>query len=98
MIITRRRDLEEIRQRAVQLVLDHLREYPHLTDACLTVAVRRGYSAESLLPWARPAQVDTGSRIGVTTGEWEGCKSSIRKMGNSADRRRPADHLYPGGY
>lgn len=62
---------EEMKQRAIRLVLDHLDEYPNLTTACQTVARRLGFGVESLRRWVRQAQVDAGDWQGVTTSESE---------------------------
>ena len=58
---------EETKRRATRLVLDHLDEYPNVTVACKTVSSRLGFGAESLRPWVRQAQIDSGQRDGVAT-------------------------------
>ncbi|WP_159449277.1 transposase [Demequina sp. NBRC 110051] len=60
---------EDVRARAVRMVLDHLEEYSSLTAACQIVADRVGVGAESLRRWVRQAQVDAGARDGMTTAD-----------------------------
>ena len=62
---------EDVRARAVRMVLDHLEEYSSLTAACQIVAGRVGVGAESLRRWVRQAQVDSGVRDGMTTADGE---------------------------
>jgi len=66
---------EQIRDRAVRLVLEHQQEYPTLTAACQAVARQVGVSTESVRRWVRQAQVDSGQRDGVTSEELEQIKS-----------------------
>lgn len=66
---------EQVRDRAVRLVLEHQQEYPTLTAACQAVARQVGVSTESVRRWVRQAQVDSGQRDGVTSEELEQIKS-----------------------
>ena len=71
-----------LRERAVRLVLDHLREYPTITAACGAAARRCGVGAESVRRWVRQAQVDAGDRPGVTSDE----NAEIKRL--KAENRR----------
>jgi len=62
---------EDVRARAVRMVLDHLEAYSSLTAACQIVAGRVGVGAESLRRWVRQAQVDAGVGDGMTTADSE---------------------------
>jgi transposase-like protein len=66
---------EQVRDRAVRLVLEHQQEYPTLTAACQAVARQVGVSTESVRRWVRQAQVDSGQADGVTSEELEQIKS-----------------------
>lgn len=65
---------EQVKARAVRLVLEHLREYPSLTAACEAVARQVGVGQESVRRWVRQAQVDAGERPGATSEEHEEIK------------------------
>jgi transposase len=64
----------EVKARAVRLVTEHLAEYPSLTAAATAVAKQLGLGAESVRRWSLQAQVDGGSRDGVTSAELEQIK------------------------
>ena len=66
--MTRRtRYSQEVRERAVRMVFKHGAEYASEWAAIQSIATKIGCSAETLRDWVRRAQVDTGSREGVTT-------------------------------
>ena len=73
---------EQLKARAVRLVMEHGSEYPSLTVACEAVARQVGVGKESVRRWVRQAEVDTGLRPGVSTAESE----EIRKL--EAENRR----------
>jgi transposase len=65
----RTRYSQEVRERAVRLVFEHGAEHSSEWAAIQSIAAKIGCSAETLRNWVRRAQVDTGSREGVTSEE-----------------------------
>jgi transposase len=62
----------DLRERAVRLVLETEDQYPTRTQAMRSIAAKLGIgSVESLRNWVRQAEVDAGSRPGVTSEESE---------------------------
>ena len=61
----------EVRERAVRLVLEHRHDYPSQWAAISSIAAKCGMTAETLRKWIRRVEVDTGTRPGLTTDEWE---------------------------
>lgn len=59
----------EIRERAVRLVLEHLGEYPSQWAAICSIATKCGMTPETLRKWVLRAEVDGGSRPGLTSDE-----------------------------
>jgi len=59
----------EVRERAVRLVLEHREEYPSEWAALGSIASKIGCTAETLRKWVRRAEIDHGSRAGLTTSE-----------------------------
>ena len=57
----------EQRERAVKMVLDHLREYRSVYAACQPIGPKVGVGTESLRRWVLQAQVDAAQRHGVTS-------------------------------
>ena len=64
----------ELRERAVRLVEESRGEYASQWAAVCSVAGKIGCSAETLRGWVRQAEIDTGKRGGLTTGEREELK------------------------
>lgn len=58
-----------LRKRAVRLVLEHRGEYPSTTAAVAAVARQVGVGHESLRRWVQQAEIDGGTRDGVTSAE-----------------------------
>jgi len=65
----RTRYSQEVRERAVRMVLEHLGEYTSEWAAIQSISTKIGCSAETLRNWVRRTQVDAGSREGVTSEE-----------------------------
>lgn len=60
----------ELRERAVRMVLESEKDYPHRTAAIKSVAGMLGIgSPEQLRKWVCQAEIDQGSRPGMTTSE-----------------------------
>ncbi|MDZ8171182.1 IS3 family transposase [Microbacterium xanthum] len=58
-----------LRERAVRLVREHRSEYPSLTAASAAVARQVGVGHESMRRWVLQADIDDGTRDGVTSAE-----------------------------
>ena len=61
---------EELRDRAVRLVLDLVKDQEvSVTGACRKVGAELGINADTLRGWARQAQAGRGMRAGTTPAE-----------------------------
>ena len=60
---------EELRERAVRLVLDLVQEAGSITSACRQVGAQLGINSDTLRGWVKQAQIDAGARPGVSTAE-----------------------------
>ena len=65
-----------LRDRAVRLVREHRSEYPSLTAASAAVARQVGVGHESVRRWVLQADIDDGTRGGVTSVE----NAEIKKL------------------
>jgi transposase len=59
----------ELRERAVRMVFEHQDEYPSQWKAIESIAAKLDVHQETLRVWVRRAEVDQGSRPGLTTDE-----------------------------
>lgn len=59
----------EVRERAVRLVFDHVKNDEPSWPAIVSVAGKIGCTAETLRRWVRQAELDAGKREGLTTDE-----------------------------
>jgi len=60
---------EEVRERAVRLVQEHQAEYPSPWAAITSIATKCGMTPETLRKWVLRADVDPGTRPGLTSEE-----------------------------
>lgn len=61
---------KDLRDRAVRLVIEHRGDYATEWEAIGSIAAKLGIgSAETLRKWVRQAEVDTGTRPGVSSEE-----------------------------
>ena len=73
-----------LRDRAVRLVREHRSEYPSLTAASAAVARQVGVGHESVRRWVLQADIDDGTRGGVTSVE----SAEIKKLKAEKTRLR----------
>ena len=59
----------EVRERAVQMILDHAGNHASQWATIGSIAAKIGCTAETLRRWVRQAERDRGQRPGLTTGE-----------------------------
>jgi len=69
-----------LRDRAVRLVREHRSEYPSLTAASAAVARQVGVGHESVRRWVLQADIDDGTRDGVTSLDHAEIKKQIKKL------------------
>lgn len=60
---------QELRDRAVRMVLDLRQENGEKTGTIVRVAERLGIHREALRTWVRQAEIDGGQRSGTTTSD-----------------------------
>jgi transposase len=60
---------DEVRDRAVRLVLDMAESAGSVSGGCRRVGEELGINADTLRGWVKQAQVDSGSRRGTTTAD-----------------------------
>jgi transposase len=60
---------QEVRERAVRMVIENEGDYASQWEAIRSIAEKIGCSPESLRKWLRRTEVDSGSRAGVTSDE-----------------------------
>ena len=60
---------QELRERAVRMVLEHQHEYASQWEAICSVAEKLGPTPETVRKWVRRAEIDGGTRPGMSSEE-----------------------------
>ena len=90
---------DEVRARAVRLVLEHQSEYASLTAAAEAVARQVGVGKESVRRWVIQAQIDGGQRQGATSeelAEIKTLKAKVRRLEEDNEILRRASIFFAG--
>src|SRR5690625_3042627 len=74
----------QLRARCGRLVREHAQEYPTVTAAVSAVARQEGVSRESVRRWLAQAEMDDGTRSGVSRDE----SAEITRLTSEGRRRR----------
>lgn len=69
----------EVRERAVRMVREHRGEYPSLWAAIESIAPKIGCVPQTLNEWVKRDEIDTGTRVGVTTTDLQRLKELERE-------------------
>jgi transposase len=67
---------DELRERAIRLVLDIEEETGNITAACRRIGEELGINTDTLRGWVKQAQIDSGKRRGMSGSE----ASRIRQL------------------
>jgi len=70
----------EVRERAIGLVLENRDQHPSRWAAVTSIAGKIGCTPQTLLGWVKQAEVDAGTRDGVTTAEARRVKELEREV------------------
>jgi transposase-like protein len=70
----------EVRERAVQMVLDHEADHPSRWAAIVSISEKIGCVPRTLFEWVKKAEVDSGKRAGVPTEVSDKVKALEREV------------------
>ena len=84
---------DELRERAIRLVLDVEEETGNVTAACRRIGDELGINQDTLRGWVKRAQIDSGKRPGTTTAD----AARIRQLERENAELRRAQQAAGGG-
>ena len=84
-----KRYTQELRERAVRMLLESEDRYGSRWEAIRSVAEKLGCSAEALRSWVRRVEVDSGKREGVTTAD----RTRLRELEREVRELRRANEI-----
>ena len=70
----------EVRDRAVRLVLDNEGQHGSRWQAVMSISAKIGCAPQTLNEWVKRAEVDAGTREGVTTAQAQRVKELEREV------------------
>lgn len=89
----------EVKARGLRLLASHAAEYPSVTAASEAIAKQLGVSTESVRRWARQAEIDAGTREGVTSvesAEIKRLKTENRRLREDVEILKAATTFFAG--
>ena len=88
--MTRRtRYSREVRERAVALVFEQVGQYSSQWEAICSVAAKVNVTSETLRRWVRQAEVDAGTRAGVSSEE----SAEVKRLRREVAELRRANEI-----
>jgi transposase len=84
---------DEVRVRAVRMVLEHKDEYPSQWKAIESISAKLSINHETLRIWVRRAETDAGERPGLTTDE----RARLRELEREVRELRRANEMAGSG-
>ena len=86
---SRNRYSQEVRERAVRMVLTHEGDHESRWATIRSIAAKIGCSAEALRNWVKQAEIDVGKRGGLSTDE----KARMKELEREVKELRRANDI-----